>query len=245
MSQSLAFRTGDSRRLRGPNPRRTSSRSRQQQRLRFREIEVQEEERRRLARDLHDEAGHRLTAAILKLDAVMQRHGQDVELRESLEAARVLIRECADGLHEVAFNLRPCILADLGLYPAVRSLARRAQEAASLPVSVQLDGVPRRVPEEVELTAFRIVQEALTNALKYAQASIVTITIAFTGEALVIEISDDGVGFDLAYTGAARPRLGLTGMRERAALVGGSVRLRTEPGRGTTVWARLPLEEAA
>jgi signal transduction histidine kinase len=210
---------------------------------RAREIEVLEDERRRLARDLHDEAGHRLTAVVLKLDAVAQQYGDDAELRESLDAARHLICECAAGLHEVAFNLRPSILADLGLLPAVRSLTRRAAESTGLSVTVELTGTPRRFPEGVELAAFRIVQEALTNVMKYAKASAVTVQTTFTESDVRIDISDDGLGFESVGSDAGRPRLGLTGIRERAELVGGEMRIQTKLGQGTTVSVRLPWTE--
>jgi two-component system sensor histidine kinase NreB len=210
---------------------------------RSREIEVLEDERRRLARDLHDEAGHRLTAATLQLDVIVERHRMDTELRESLEVTRRLIVECAAGLHEVAFNLHPSILADLGLVPAVRSLVRRAEQAADFPMAVEVVGLPQRIPERIELAAFRIVQEALTNVLKYARPSAATVRITFSEGTVVLEIADDGVGFDVVQEHIDRPRLGLAGIRERTELVGGELRLRTQPGRGTTVWVRLPWSE--
>lgn len=207
------------------------------------EIDLLEDERRRLARDLHDEAGHRLTAAVLQLDAVAAQCAQDADLRARLEAVRRLIQECASGLHEVAFNLRPSILADLGLVPALRSLARRTHEAAGLPVTVEVRGVPRRLPERIELAAFRIVQEALTNVLKYARASSVTVLANFSDGSIDIAITDDGIGFDLVQERDGRPRLGLRGIQERAELVGGEMRLQTEPSRGTTVAVRMPWSE--
>jgi signal transduction histidine kinase len=210
---------------------------------RSREIDVIEDERRRLARDLHDEAGHRLTAASLKLDEIAQRHLTDPELRASLEYVRALVWECTMGLHDVAFNLRPAILADLGLAPALRSLVRRAQEATTIDLAVEVDGEHDRMPERVELAGFRIAQEALTNALKYANASRVTIAASFSGDGVVLEIVDDGVGFDLFLPDDDRPRLGLKGMQERVDLVGGKLRLRSRPGHGTTVWVKLPRDE--
>src|SRR5215212_10039364 len=180
----------------------TLRKSRGPRSLRMREIDLIEEERRRVARDLHDEAGHRLTAAVLHLDAVAKERGHDAELGTRLQAARHLIQECAAGLHEVAFNLRPCILGDLGVVPAVRSLARRAEEATNISIAVDVRGASRRLPEGTELAAFRIVQEALTNALKYAQASHIVVRVTFSDEAVWLEIADDGVGFDATRQGA-------------------------------------------
>lgn len=210
---------------------------------RSREIDVIEDERRRLARDLHDEAGHRLTAASLKLDELAQRRADDTELRASLEYVRALVWECTTGLHDVAFNLRPAILADLGLVPALRSLVRRAQEATTIDLAVAVEGVPGRLPERVELAGFRIAQEALTNALKYANASRISIIVRFSDDGVALEIVDDGIGFDLSQAEGDRPRLGLKGMQERVDLVGGRLRLRSRPGCGTRVWVSLPRDE--
>lgn len=245
MSQPIAAPTTRER-LRLPTPEApATSAPRGQRWRRSREIEVLEDERRRLARDLHDEAGHRLTAASLKLDEMTQRNRENTELCASLAYVRALVWECTMGLHEVAFNLRPAILADLGLAPALRSLIRRAQEATTIGLSIEIVGVPCRLSEHAELAAFRIVQEALTNALKYAHAANVSVRARFDETEIALEIADDGVGFDPSQTGDGRPRLGLNGMRERVDLVGGTLRLRTRPGHGTKIWVRLPRDEVA
>jgi len=213
---------------------------REQRLRRSREIDVLEDERRRVARDLHDEAGHRLTVVTLALDEVVERNHLNVELCERLQYVRRLVLECTEGLHEVAFNLRPYILVDLGLVPAIRSLARRTQETTGLCTTMELQGASYRLPEKTELAAFRIVQEALTNTLKYADASRVQILIVFSDDAVVIEISDNGIGFDPGQPGIGRPRLGLKGIQERIELVGGTSRIDTQPGQGVMVWARIP-----
>jgi signal transduction histidine kinase len=215
-----------------------------EQRLRrSREIDVLEDERRRVARDLHDESGHRLTVVTLILDELVEKHDLNVELCDRLQFARRQILECTAGLHEVAFNLRPYILVDLGLIPAIRSFARRTQETTGLCTTVELQGAQYRLSERAELAAFRVVQEALTNTLKYAGASRVRICLAFTEDAVVLDVSDNGVGFDHGHLGDCRPRLGLKGIHERIELVGGTSRIDSQLGQGVTVWARIPRSE--
>jgi two-component system, NarL family, sensor histidine kinase NreB len=222
------------------SPRRQVRVVTEQRSWRVREIELLEEERRRLARDLHDESGHRLTAAILNLDRMISLHPDDADLRAGIEAARQLIKECSDGLHEVAFNLRPPILSDLGLVPALRSLVRRAGDATGVATVLEVTGQGRRLGETIELTAFRAVQEALTNAIKYASAPSVSVSVEFSETGVGIRVADDGVGFDVDGRVQGRPRLGLRGIRERVELAGGEFRVQSRPGRGTAVIVFLP-----
>jgi len=213
--------------------------------LRRESIRRQEAERQRLAREVHDDAGHALTAAILRLDTAAQRLLSGGELAEALASTRDALIECATHLQDVAFHLRPRILADLGLAPALRSLARRVREAGEVDVGVEVTGEERRLDPEVELAAFRIAQEAVTNALKHAAAGRVAIAVAFADGIVSIEIRDDGAGFDPAQPAVADRRSGhgLHGMRERAALAGGVVEVRSTPGRGSCILARLPARE--
>ncbi|MDQ3045420.1 MAG: histidine kinase, partial [Chloroflexota bacterium] len=140
-------------------------------RLRAASIRTQEAERQRLARELHDDAGHALTGAILRLDMAGQTLIGSGPLTEAIGEIRGALTECADHLHDLAFSLRPRLLTDLGLAPALRALARRARAASGLSIEVNQAGAERRLDEDVELTAFRIAQEATTNALKHAHAS--------------------------------------------------------------------------
>ncbi|HEX3301832.1 MAG TPA: GAF domain-containing sensor histidine kinase [Thermomicrobiales bacterium] len=208
------------------------------------QIRIQEDERQRLARDLHDDAGHRILAAVLRLDVASQHCLESVSIRHELDEVRQLLTECADGLHEVAFGLRPQILTDLGLAAAIRSLTARLQGATGVCIRV-LDGrLTQRPAEEVELAAFRIAQEALSNAVKYAQATLVKVSIRQTDDRFVLSVADNGVGFEPAVIdSSSRPRLGLRGMRERAELVGGSLDVRSRPGFGTSVRAQFPVSE--
>jgi signal transduction histidine kinase len=213
-------------------------------RIRLSEIQAQEDERRRIARELHDDAGHRIMSAMLRLDIALDKCADPGAIRHELGEVRQLLQDCADGIHEVSFSLRPQILGDLGLGPAVRSLCKRVQASACVPITVYVGDIAPRLPEVVELAAYRIIQEALTNTIKYAKASLVTVTILQTGAHLNVIVSDDGLGFDPERpVESARPRLGLRGMRERAEMVGGSFDLQTTTGLGTSVRATLPVSE--
>ncbi len=217
-------------------------------RLRSRTVRVQEEERQRLARELHDDAGHALTAAILRLDMTAQRMIGSGEVTDTLASVRSVLTECADHLHDLAFQLRPRLLTDLGLAPAMRSLGRRIRDASGIDAIVTIHGDVRRLTDETELSAFRIAQEATTNALKHARASRISIDLHFLDEWIILEIADDGVGLSPTVrdaTGAGRDHHGLQGMRERAEMVGGVLEVGTAEGGGTHIRARLPARGAA
>jgi two-component system sensor histidine kinase NreB len=213
--------------------------------LRKESIRAAERERQRLSRELHDDVGHALTTAILGIDMQWQRLPNSDGSRDALIAAREALTQCADHLHEFAFHLRPVVLQDLGLTPALRSLARRVSETGAVDAQVVVYGQERRVTDDVELAAFRIVQEALTNALKHAQASRITSKVTFTEESLELVISDDGVGFPSMATEIywGRNGQGIAGMRERAELVGGYLDVVSQKESGTEIWALLPIVE--
>ena len=210
-------------------------------RERARFIQRQESERQRLARELHDDAGHALTAAILRLDMAAGRLIGQGELTDALGMIREALVECAEHLHDLAFELQPRLLADLGLAPALRSLARRIRELGLVEVELVIDGDERRLQTDTELATFRIAQEAATNVLKHAGAGKLTFAIAFAPDQVVLDVLDDGDGFAPAEPGdGGRSRQGLNGMRERAELVGGVLEVLSRPGAGTTIRALLP-----
>jgi signal transduction histidine kinase len=216
---------------------------RELKRVRAREIRALETERKRLARELHGDAGHALTAAILRIDMAAREVGGNEDVTTTLGTVREALTDCADHLHDMAFHLQPRLLTDLGLAPAIRSLARRARESADIEVEVSVLGDARRLDPETELTLFRIAQESLTNVLKYAQATRVELELAFVADGVGIAIRDDGIGFELApgFTEErTRDRHGLHGMRERAEMVGGAFDITSSSGDGTTIRARLP-----
>jgi signal transduction histidine kinase len=202
-------------------------------------VEAQELERKRLARELHDETGQALTSILLGLKSVEQATASE-EDRARLAALRELVVTTLQDVRRLAVELRPAALDDFGLAPALERLAEthRANGSIELDVEVQL-GEDERLPAEVETTMYRIVQEALTNVAKHADATRISILVARKNEKVVVVIEDDGTGFD---SGQVREEaLGLAGIRERVALHGGRLRIETAPGKGTTVAAEVPL----
>lgn len=209
------------------------------------QIDIQERERQRLARELHDEAGHVLTLAILRIDLERVKRSTAPAAREVLTDARDAIMEAATSLNDMAFRLRPRILEDLGLFPALRTLVAQAQVPDVLQIVLECDDDVPEMRGEVELVAFRIVQEALTNIRKHAAASSASIRLSFFDQALRVVVQDNGVGIDVPGRGegplTAAGGEGLRGMRERVEVLGGSLAIDARRQGGTRVAAILPL----
>jgi signal transduction histidine kinase len=202
-----------------------------------------EDEKRRLARELHDDFSHRL--ARLSLDAaLLDRALMPGEAPRIMQGMREQISCLSEDMHAVAHQLHPAILEDLGLAEALRTEGDLLARTASLDVTVDVNNVPRRLPPEVALCAFRIAQEALQNVNRHAQASAVGITLRTVDGHLYLAVRDNGVGFDPGrrHNGAS---LGHASMRERVSLVGGTVNIRSHPGLGTTIETQIPLAETA
>jgi signal transduction histidine kinase len=205
-------------------------------------ISAQEEERRRVARELHDETSQSLAALRMSLETALA--AGDVESRRKrLEEAKTIAGRALDELHRLLFDLRPSVLDDLGLASAIRWLAERHLEPLGIAVRCEFSGLEHRLPAEVEIALFRVVQEAITNIAKHARAETVLIQCAARADAVSIEIEDDGRGFDPAAvppspTGTG---LGLVGMRERVTLLGGTVEIDSSPGEGTRLVLEAPL----
>jgi signal transduction histidine kinase len=203
---------------------------------------IEEEERRRIARDLHDGVGQDLTALRHRIEAARTAGGAE-ERSTRLDEALALCDRALDETRSLARLLRPQILDDLGLEAAIRWLARRCSEAASCSVDVDVGLGDERLGQEVSTVAFRLVQEALTNVIRHAQARHVSIRVARRGEFLQVLVADDGRGFDPDAT----PRepghagAGVSGMRERVQLFGGRFSIASAPGEGVQVRAQLPL----
>ncbi len=196
-------------------------------------IEAQERERRRIAQDLHDEVNQALTAVSLRLQASIE-HAPP-PLRHELEETKQLSGQAMEELLSLARQLRPAVLDDHGLVAALRSQAREVGDRSGLEVSFTVTGDEARLTPEQQLVVYRVTQESLSNAVQHAGARRVAVDLALDVPAR-LQISDDGDGFD-----AGGPRgLGITGMRERALLVGGRLMMRSRPGRGTTVELTLP-----
>jgi signal transduction histidine kinase len=201
-------------------------------------IRTQENERHRIARELHDEVGQALTGVKLDLAALQRRLGRDVDLAGSIAVIDAAIAE----IRRIAFDLRPALLDDLGLAPALRWLLVHRCESVGLATRFIGSQLPTLDPI-LETVCFRIAQEALTNVARHADASTVTVTLGARGGLLYLAIQDDGRGFDVRRI-ARQPlgdRLGLVGMRERARLLGGDIEIRSSADVGTVIRARLPL----
>jgi signal transduction histidine kinase len=198
----------------------------------------QELERQRLARELHDETGQALTSILLGLKAIEEATDAD-EARHSVLALRGLVVSTLQDVRRLAVELRPTALDDFGLVPALERLAETFAEQANVEVYVQAVLGNTRLPSEIETALYRIVQEALTNVIKHANAKTVSVTLTRQGDRVAVVIEDDGRGFDPG----AEPGegLGLVGMRERIALVDGRLSIESGTGRGTTIAVEVPL----
>jgi signal transduction histidine kinase len=201
-------------------------------------VAAQELERRRLARELHDETGQALTSILLGLKTLEQ-SVETEQSREAVAAVRELVVSTLRDVRRLAVELRPAALDDFGLAPALERLAETVRQDTSVEVEIEVGIGGDRLPADVETTMYRIVQEALTNISKHADATRVSILLARKKHAVVIVVEDDGGGFD---PGDKTTGLGLAGMRERVMLLGGQLRVETSPGRGTTIAAEVPLQ---
>lgn len=204
-------------------------------------VEAREREARAIARELHDEIGQSLTALQITLDLAPQ---VAAERRPALLArAQHLTAELLDKVSQLSQGLRPPMLDDLGLLPALLWLVERFQEQSGLPIDLRYVGPEgRRFPPEIEMTAYRFVQEALTNVARHAHGTRVRVWLQ-AGEAdLRVQIDDDGQGFDQAA--ALAQNRGLSGLHERVDLVAGQFQIESQPGRGTRLTALLPLQGA-
>jgi signal transduction histidine kinase len=203
-------------------------------------VAAQEEERRRLALELHDETGQALTSILLGLKAIG--NAKSKEAAERAEAdVRALVVQALQDVRALAVELRPSALDDFGLGPAVERLAETFGERSGIRTTVETR-LEDRLRPEIETTLYRVVQEALSNVVKHAGAERVSIVVAQRGGSVAATVDDDGRGFDELNVRA--DALGLTGMRERLALVGGSLEIESTPGGGTTVAAQVPVGSA-
>ncbi|MCC6189609.1 MAG: PAS domain S-box protein [Anaerolineales bacterium] len=212
-----------------------------QQALSMRLLEVQEAERRHLARELHDEVGQQLTSLKLLLEMNANQPGKPV--RSSLAEAQLMLQQLMDVIRELSLSLRPAMLDDLGLLPALLWHLERFTQQTGVQIQFQHSGIEgRRFPTEVETAAYRIIQEALTNVARYARAGAAQVRLWREAQDLRLEVIDHGRGFDARAAQSANRSSGLAGMRERASLLGGQVRIDSFAGRGTRLTAALPVD---
>ncbi len=202
-----------------------------------RALTAQEQERLRIARELHDEVGQTLTA--IALEAERAAEAGNAADRESWGRVAEWAHESVDELRRIARELRPEALDDLGLVNAFIALCNRASAQAGIEIDRRL---PERLPPhspDIDLVVYRVAQESLTNVMRHAHASTVQVSLDVVGDRLRLRVADDGRGIAEGEPDAAKT--GLAGMRERAMLVGGSLTVRSEPGRGTEVGLEVPL----
>jgi two-component system sensor histidine kinase UhpB len=195
-------------------------------------IQAQEEERRRIGQDLHDEVNQALTAVSLRLQASIER--APPELHRELTETKRLASQAMDELLAIARRLRPAVLDDHGLLPALNSQVRDFAEQTGVRASFTTHGPMPRLSPEQQLVIYRVTQEGLSNVAQHAEASAVEVELSFVGRT-VLRIRDDGRGLPESGGGGQGGGLGLSGMRERALLVGARLSLFSAPGEGTRV----------
>ena len=207
-------------------------------------VAAQESERQRIARDLHDETGQSLTAIGMGLRGLSGKlSSRNKDAIATLHKLETLTADSLKELQRLMTDLRPSHLDDLGLSAALRWYSARIQEHSSLNIRVDIHGEECDLDDAMKITIFRIIQESLNNIIKHAQATHVNIHVHFDEKKVRIHVFDNGIGFDREQVQTRRtnrPSLGLAGMEERAALLGGSVTVQSRPGYGTEVEALIP-----
>lgn len=201
-----------------------------------------EEERKHIARELHDEMGPTLTAVIINLQ-LMARKTEPGPASEKLRDTIDLVDRMVQRVRDLSLDLRPPLLEELGLVPALRGYLEAQGARAQMDIVVNADSDGPSLSQESEINAFRVVQEAVTNVIRHAKATRATVTVHQTGGDLLLAVKDDGRGFNVRDTmeGPAAKALGLLGLQERVFTMGGVVEIDSAPGRGTEVKVRVPL----
>lgn len=210
-------------------------------------IRAQEDERSRIARELHDSTAQQIAALTYQL-AAAARDSAEPELAARLSELRELAGEVLEEVRSISHTIHPRVLEDLGLVPALEWLTRQTRERGTLAVEFDTAlsvGDETRIDDTAAAALYRVAQESLRNVERHAGAHHATLSLRRESGHALLDVVDDGHGFDLAEAMARRPGMGLFSMRERLALVGGSLDVTTEPGRGTHVRARVPLDGRA
>ena len=204
-----------------------------------RSLEIQEAERARLSRDLHDELGQTQTAVLLGLRAVL--NAPDLEqVRERANAVHQMASAAIESTRRISRGLSPTVLRDFGIGPAVERVCEDFAAAGTVEIARELRIGSLRLEPEIEIAAYRFVQEAITNAAKHAHARRIQVVIEHVRGELSIRVTDDGRGIDPASMGRSESGLGLIGMRERIVLHGGGFFIDSGPSAGTTIRATIP-----
>ena len=200
-------------------------------------LSAQEAERKRIARELHDETAQALTAILLGLKSF------EVESPEATQQLAALVRDALASVRKLAVDLRPAVLDDFGLIPALERLRDDLQLRTATHISVTADGVSTRLDPDIETALYRVAQEAVANAIRHGDAQTIRIQLDQTPADLYLTVTDDGRGFDPDRVPAHH--FGLIGMQERIALVHGHLTVDSTPGKGTTITVQVPLDRSA
>ncbi len=210
-------------------------------------ISAQEEERKRISRELHDEFGQTLTAAMMNIESLEnQVQGGQSELKEKVQNAKSLMAHALEDIRRLTHDLRPSALDDLGLISSLRAYAQNHLEAIGIQVKFESKGLSmnKHLAPVIETALFRIVQEAINNIIRHAQAHNVRISLSVNNSKIRAVVEDDGKGFDvdaILNSGIQRQSLGLIGIKERAALLGGTFNIKSQKDKGTRLVVEIPL----
>lgn len=208
-------------------------------------IEVQEEERKRIARELHDETSQALTAALLNLRALAGSLDEPKLQQKALDV-REIVSEALESIQYMTISLRPLLLDQLGLLPALRKHIENYKKRYLIEVDFHVSGITSgtRFFPEIEISIYRIIQEAMNNIMKHAQATRLSISLSHTGRLLQLQVKDNGSGFHLSILKQHQLQhnsLGIIGMKERTKLLNGHFHISTYPGKGTQITVNVPL----
>jgi len=205
---------------------------------------VREEERTRISRELHDELGQSLTAIRIGLSVIETQHGmQDDEWLKSVSGLKKIADSTVESVQRIAADLRPLILDELGLLPAMDWLLESFSERSAIAYELSLPSTPLAFSREASTAIFRILQESLTNVSRHSQATLVGVALKETKDFITLKITDNGKGIDSSVS--RHDSLGLLGMRERAFMLGGKLKIQSRAGSGTSIEVRIPKTNAA
>ncbi len=203
-------------------------------------IHSQEDERSRISRELHDETGQTLSTLMISL-RLLEESTTFSELKHKTAEFSQLLQQSLEQVRLMAWKLTPTPLTDMGLKAALESYTNKYRNFVDWEINLEIDGMDnRRLPSEIELAVYRVIQEALTNIARHAHAETVDIFLNCHEHKLLVIIEDNGIGFDVEKQ-KLKNSLGLTSMQERISLVGGKLKVESTPGKGTTLYMRIPL----
>lgn len=219
----------------------------QKQEMGLKVFQSAENERRRLSRDMHDGPAQTLAHVLIRADLIekIHQHNGAEAAFEEIHRLRTLIRDGLADIRRIIYDLRPMTLDDLGFVPTLERYLRHMQEISNIPIHFNYLGGGERIESTYEVAVFRIVQEAVQNAVKHSKASDIRIIIEQYHHSVRIHVKDNGIGFDFDEIFASCDEsFGLVGMRERIELIDGSFEIETKPDKGTVIKVRIPIEES-